>query len=258
MHLSKSQINLYRRCPFAYQCSYVDGIKNPPSSVMFVGSCFDKALNFNYEHKIIKGKDEKVSAVKDFFNDSFKEGKEQVDFKAEDKPEDIKDNGILTTAVFHKEVCKTVQPEAVQVMDDLVFDNVDYTLRVIVDLIEKDGTVVDNKFTRKTWQAGKEVGELDPVIYSLWYGHKKKVKNTRFRFDIGVGLKTPKTDRRMVIVTEEQKEGFLKYLAVINDCIMKDRERGLFAPNTSNFLCTKRHCGYWQICERTWNHKIKD
>ena len=118
-HLSKTQINMFRRCPYQYYCRYVLDMKLPPTSSLFMGKCFDKSINFNYAHKIEKGKDENVSAVKDYFNDTFKAEQEEVYFDPEEKPEELKSKGIKTTAVFHKEVCKKVEPKEVQIDDPI-------------------------------------------------------------------------------------------------------------------------------------------
>ena len=258
MHLSKTKINLFRRCPYAFYCRYILNLKIPPASAMFLGRCFDDAINFNYIHKIEKGKDEKVSAVKDYFNDSFKAGKDEVQFEPDEKPAELKDKGILTTDCFHRNICTKVKPKQVQIADEITFKNVKYTMKVVVDLLTQSGIIVDNKYTGKTWVEGKEHGELDPVIYSIWYQQKFGKPAEGFRFDIGIGTKTPKTDQREVFVTAENIAGFLKYLAVINDEIEHSMVRGLFLPRTDNFLCSKRRCGYHLKCSQEWKHTIKD
>ena len=231
----------------------------PPASAMLMGKSMDVAVNFNYEHKIKTGKDEKVSAVKDCFNDTFKEGIEETVFDEGQDANALKDKGILTTAVFHKEICKKVKPAAVQIAEEISFKNVDYTLKVIVDLLTADEVIVDNKYTGRTWPEGKEFGELDPVIYSLWYKQKYgKNSGGGFRFDIGIGNKIPKTDQRTVIVTDDNIAGFLKYLAAIYDDIEHSKRRGIFLPRTDNFLCSRRKCGYYKKCEAEFKIRIKD
>lgn len=258
MHLSKTSISMFRRCPFSWYCRYILNLKIPPSSAMFVGTCLDKTLNYNYNHKIITGKDEKISSVKDFFNDSFKQGKAEVNFGKDEKLDDIKQNGLNVTNIFHKNICKTVKPKQVQIFDEIIFKNVKYSLKVVVDLLTQSDIIIDNKYTAKTWAIGKEFGELDPVIYTLWYKHKYGDKPTKFRFDIGISTKTPKTDQRYVEITDTNIAGFLKYLATVNDEIEHSMARGIFLPRTDNFLCSKKRCGYWKKCSQEWKHIIKD
>lgn len=256
-HLSESQIGMYRRCSFAWSCRYVRNLKIPPSSPLLLGSSFDTAINLNYNHKIAKGKDEKVSVCQDCFAEEFDNGKGNVLWEESEKPEELKDTGVKTVEAFHKEICVSVEPKAVQIRDKILFENVDYCLSVVIDLVDVNGIVIDNKYTKKSWGAGKEFQELDPLVYSVWKT-KGNTEESKFRFDIGIATKTPKTQQIPRTISFDEKMGFLKYVAYINDNIERDTERGVFLPNPTNMMCSKRYCGFWKICEEEWNIKIKD
>lgn len=258
MHLSKSKIGLYQRCAFAYYCRYIEGLKIPPTSAMFCGRCFDTAVNYNYLNKIVSGKDENVSAVKDVLNDEFKKGSEEVMFKEGEKPDALKDGAIDTVGVFHKEICAKVKPKDVQIRDEIKFANVPYSLVVVLDLIDSEETIIDNKLARKTWSAGKEIQMLDPIIYTMWYEWKHGKPPKGFRFDIGVALKKPKTEQRTVTISDTYKRSFARYLATVYDSIMHDTARGVFLPRTDNMLCSRKFCGFWKECEAYWHHTIKE
>jgi len=241
------------------------GLKIPPRSAMTMGNCFDKSLNVNYGEKIKTGKDEPVSVIKDCFADTFDKQKGNTVFEPEEKPEQMKDVGVETIGDFHKTVCKTVQPAQVQVDDVVEFDGVDYGLRVIIDLVEQDGTIVDNKYAKRKWNEGRVYTQLDAVVYCLWGDTKLKGGGHKFRYDIGIGYSTPKRNevktevqRFERDVSADEKEGFLKYLAYVDDSIKRDTERGIFLPNVDHNLCSRKSCGYYEICEKTWKHRIKD
>ncbi len=257
-HLSKTQITMYQRCPYQYFCRYVEGLKVPPSSPLLIGSAFDTAINLEYETKIKNGKGEKVSTLQDCFAEYFDREKGNTIFEEDEKPEELKDTAIKTVKTFHDEICVKVEPVEVQKKDTVKFDNVDYELMVVVDVVDKDGMVIDNKTASKSWPAGKEFQELDPVIYSLWYEANKKKEEKGFRFDIGVMTKTPKTQQLSRKVTAEEKTGFLKFVAYVHDSINRDKERGMFLPRTDHFLCSRKKCGYYQKCEAEWGLRIKD
>jgi hypothetical protein len=49
-------------------------------------------------------------------------------------------------------------------------------------------------------------------------------------------------------------------LVYIQNCIkkiMKCIEHEIFIPNRNSFICTKRHCGYWQNCEKLYGGTIR-
>ena len=256
-HLSKTQIGMFLRCPYAYYCRYVLGIKKPPSSSILMGKSFDTAVNLDYTNKIKTGRNEKASVIKDCFADSFDKDKGNTAFEAGEQPEALKDLGVKTIEVFQKEIGSAVKPTAVQVEDEITFENVDYTVKVVVDAVEAGDIVIDNKYSGKSWAEGKEFKELDPVIYALWFLNKNKRSPRCFRFDIGIGTQKPKTQQIARVVTEAEMNGFLKVLAVVNDSIQTAKERGTFYPRTDNFLCSKKYCGYHELCSKEFGHKIK-
>jgi hypothetical protein len=256
-HLSKSQLGLYLRCPYAYYCRYCLGIKKPPSASILMGKSFDIAINLDYNNKIKTGHNEKASVIKDCFAEAFDTDKGNTAFEPDEQPDKMKDAGVKTIEVFQQEIGLIIKPTEVQIQDDITFENVDYTLRVVVDAVESDSIVIDNKYSGKSWSEGKEFKMLDPVIYSLWFLQKKKRAARCFRFDIGVGTAKPKTQQLARTVSDVEMTGFLKLLAVVNDSIKHDTERGVFYPRTDNFLCSKKYCGYHDLCSKEYGHTIK-
>lgn len=256
-HLSKTKLSMYLRCPFQYYCRYIQGLKKPPSSAILMGKCFDTALNYDYGQKISTGVNEPSSVVKDCFAHTFESERGDTIFEKDENPDTMKDIGVKTVEHFQKNVASKVQPHNIQISDTLEFDNVDYALMVVVDLVTNDGIVVDNKFASRKWSEGNEMKQLDPVIYSLWYEIRNNKPEKTFRFDIGIGTKIPGHQQVERKINAEEKTGFLKLLACVNDNIQYDTERGIFYPRVDNMLCSRKYCGYWEICEREWKHKIK-
>ena len=249
---------MYRRCPYQYFCRYIKGLKIPPGSAFVVGQAFDSAINLEYKTKIEKDKGQKSSVIQDCFAEMFDKQKHNAIWQQDEKPEKIKDLGINCTKHFHQKVCPTVQPAKVQERSSLTFENVDYDFLVVVDLITKDGLIVDNKSAKRSWTDTRYLSELDPVCYSLLYELTQGKKEKGFRFDIGVYTKSPKIQQFERIVSKEEKEGFLKMISYVHDSIESDIKRGMMLPITDHFLCSKKWCGYWQICEKEWGHKIKE
>jgi len=255
MHISKSQINSYLRCPFAYHCRYNLGMKIAPSSAMTLGRCFDHCINVDYTEKIKTGHDEPVSVVTDAFASAFDIEKKETAFEADENPEKLKDSSIPAIKKFHAEVCSLVTPASVQLEDEVTFGNVDWSLKVIVDCIDTDGVIIDNKFKRRGM--GDVGGLLDAPIYSAWYYAKYKSLPRAFSYDVAVCTKEPKAERVTVPVDESMVTGALIKIGMIKDSIMHDTERGAFFPNTTSFSCSRRGCGFAQECERQWKHIIK-
>lgn len=254
-HISKTQIGSYLRCPFAYHCRYILGIKIPPSSAITLGKCFDFAVNVDYENKIKTGKDEPMSVVADAFATTFDTEKGNTIFAQDEKPEQLKDNSIPAVKKFYKEICTKVMPAQVQVKDSIEFVNTDYSLDVVVDCIEHDGTIIDNKFKRRSSDMSSS---LDAPLYIAWYRLKYNKSPKQFSYDIAVATKEPKVERVVINQQTVDTESVLRKIAAIKDSIEHDTARGCFFPNTSAMTCSRRHCGYWNICEEAWKHTIRE
>jgi hypothetical protein len=50
-YISPSRLNLWLRCPLAFRLRYIDGIRSPPSTSMFVGKMVHAGLECYYRHK---------------------------------------------------------------------------------------------------------------------------------------------------------------------------------------------------------------
>lgn len=253
--ISKSQINSYTRCPFAYYCRYVLGKKIPPMASLTLGKCFDHAINVDYTAKKQSGKDEPISVITDAFVTLFDEEKHNTVFLEDEKPDELKDKTIPAIKLFHSTICPQVEPAEVQLESSIQFQNVDYSLKVVVDCIDKKGVIIDNKLTKRSFTDVDSM--FDAPVYSLWYFCKYGVLPAGFAYDVAITTKQPQATRVMVEVTNDIVESALKKVALVKDSIDHDDKRGAFFPNTRNFLCSRRHCGYWELCEKEYKHKIK-
>ncbi len=247
--LSPTQIGMYTRCPFQYYCRYKCRIKKPPGAALTFGSSFGRGIDENYKHKEKERKDLPVKQVEEVFSAEWDKGKGNTLFLPDEKPGELKDLGIKCIDIFHKEICSRVQPKEGSVQKKIVisFENVDYDILGYQDLEDENGFIVDNKTASKAWPEDRPQKELQPVIYTLPQPGKSK-----FRFDTAIKTKVPQTQQLEIIVTPEQKQGILKYIAYIKDAI----DNRIFLPRRDHNLCSHRWCGYADLCEKEFGWKI--
>lgn len=247
--LSVTQLGMYDRCPFQYYCRYTLHLRRPPGAALTFGSSFGTGIDENYKYKEEQRKDLPVKQVEEIFAAEWDRAKDNTLWLPDENPGQLKDLGIRCIDVFHKEVCPKVQPvrDSVQKKIVLSFKNVDYDILGYQDLEDENGSIVDNKTSGKSWPKEQVKKELQPPIYTL-----SQAGESKFRFDIAVKTQKPTTQQLDRIVTPEEKQGILKYVAHIKDAI----DNNIFLPRRNHNLCSHRWCGYAELCEKEFGWEI--
>lgn len=242
-HLSVTQLKMYLRCPLQYKFRYIDGLKIPPVSALTLGKSIHSALEINYSQKIKTKEDLSVNQVKDLFSDLWEADVKETLFEEGEKPGQVKDEGIGLITTYHKQVSPTIQPKVVEKEFELSFQNVDYTLKGKLDLVDNQDIIIDHKTTKRSMQEENINTDLQLTCYSLAYRHALGLQEKALRFDVMVRTKNPKIQQISTQRTQEDIDRFLKILAYVSTAIQKS----IFYPN-ENYFCGV--CGYRDLCKK--------
>jgi hypothetical protein len=265
IHLSPSQINTFKRCQAVWYFRYIKGIKTPPSAAMMLGSCFDDAVSTNYDQKIQTKEDMKTDDVIDAFNKSFGIRKDETDFTLDSK-EDTRNDGQRLIKEYQREVAPSIQPTAVQRRYDLKFEGVDWKLVAISD-VETEDLIIDNKTSARSPAEDKKNGGYtlspDHLFQIYTYGiARMKIDRVvpKLRIDYSIRTKVAKIIQAIVKdITQPDIDYFNKITGITYrqmELLRQDIMPPL--PDRGNMLCSKRHCGYWQECQKLFGGNIKD
>ncbi len=126
---------------------------------------------------------------------------------------------------------------------ELCFENVEYTLKGKLDLVDNQDIIIDHKTTKRSMQENGINSDLQLTCYSLAYRHALGLQEKALRFDVMVRTKKPKIQQITTQRTQEDINRFLKILAYISSAI----KSGIFYPN-ENYFCSV--CGYRDLCRR--------
>jgi hypothetical protein len=257
-YFSVSSINQFIRCPYQWYRRRVLKEIEPPSIALAFGSSFDSAANLNYEEKIKTQKDEPDDVLHDKFVEELEGRKGEIWYDDNPKKviEDSKAKGTKLISKFKADVMVDVYPQEVQEKITTPLDGVDYDLFSILDLTTVDGKVVDNKTSARQWHDGKERQELQRTMYALAYLAKYGTLPKAMEFHIAIKTKEPKTQVVTGVVSNEEIQGFLKFVAFVVSNIRASVKSGVFIPRRDHNLCSVRHCGYFASCEKEWGWKI--
>jgi hypothetical protein len=175
----------------------------------------------------------------------------------DETPDQVKDEGVRGIEAFYWEVCPIVFPEQVQLRREIEFENSPIKFAGVIDTLEKIGVISDTKTTGKSWSIGDEYKKLQPPAYSLLLDRNND-RDRDFRFDILVRTRKPKIQQVRLTITPFERQTFLRYLSTLINRIQNTIKTGDFLPRRDHFLCSKKYCGYWEICQKVWGFRIKD
>lgn len=243
-HLSHSSVATFLRCPRQWAYSYLEGLRRPPGVALIKGSALDKAATFNLEQKRVTRRDLAVDDVLEVAEDAFRKdvdrngGQSEVQWDGTNFARAL-DSAINLTSTHMKHHAPLIQPRDVQLeLHRELPDGRDFV--GFVDFVEEDGTLSDVKSGSRRMAAGDADTDPQPSAYGYLAGEPVAFKFYR-SIDTGSKLthEIVETGRdQRAIDWYEQK--VLDVSAAINT--------GVFPPNDSGWHCTKRFCGFFDLC----------
>lgn len=259
-HLSASQIGMLLRCPRQYMYRYVMGISSPPSGAMAQSSAWHAAIEHGYRHKIQTGDLPTESLTVDVFADKF----DQIfrgDAPSQDDgiqlPElpslhpgesipDLKDSGVRYTRLHRQRLAPANVPRLVEHRFSVSLgEEFPFVLEGIWDLVEHDGTIVDNKALSRSPSTQDMASSIQLTAYSLAYRLLEGRQEPALRFDLVVKTKTPQAKRLLTTRTD----GELRWFIGLVEQVARQILSGIFPPNPTGWWCDPKFCGYFARCK---------
>jgi len=168
----------------------------------------------------------------------------ETDFKPDEVPGKLKDEGIKLVGKYLENIAHKIKPKEIEKGFELAFDNVPYTLKGVIDLIEEDGTIVDHKCSKRSPSQIDIDRDIQVSAYHLGYKSLFGRDPKGLRYDYVVRNKTPKTVQCTTKRSQEALNRFLKLVGHVSKAIEND----IYYPNESMMCST---CGYKDLC-RKW------
>lgn len=248
-YLSFTQLSMFLRCPRQYEFRYIQGLKIPPSGAMVQSKAWHQTLENNYRQKIVSLEDLPLSDMQDYFAARYDDAlnKEEVKFDENENPAGLKDQGVVIVETHHEIIAPKVRP--IQVEEEFLIslgEEFPFDLKGIWDLIENDGTIVDNKAYKRTPSQEEIDKDLQFTLYSLGYRASKKKIEKKLRMDAIIKNKQPKAVQIQTTRTNEDCRWLLSLIEQVAQAI----KSGIFYPNPTGYMCNPKFCGYWEKCKR--------
>lgn len=222
------------------------------------GRVHDDAVNFDYGHKKMSGKNLPKNDVQDYFRTSFDANKDSVlDWEAED-PVGLKEVGTNGIGLFYSEIMGAVQPSEVQPKLEMTFKDSDLTLVGRPDFFETSGTIGDNKTSKASKPETFIAQSAQPVFYSILKDGLSDTKR-EVRYDILVHTKTGKVSvqQMKIVVDKSYREFALRSLSALTSMVEMQLEAKNFRPTAymrKDWACG--YCGVKDLCRKVWGTPV--
>lgn len=250
LYLSPSRISMWQRCPKQYYFRYILGEKQAPGIAAILGTAGHAGIEHNYRHKMETGSGAPVPEVIDAYSDAFDKGCSDIrgDFggfsdEGEFDEGALKDVGAHLVELHTNKIAPLVDPVAVE---DKFWTEMggSHMLHGVVDVEDKDGTIIDNKFVGKT--PGQ--ADVDKSIQLTAYAYSRKDSSdtelVNVRIDAMVKTRVPK----LVHIASARHANDFEVFEDIFRGVEALIDAGHFPPNPTGWHCSQRFCGYWDKC----------
>ena len=123
-------------------------------------------------------------------------------------------------------------------------DDFPFYLMGIWDLIERDGTIVDNKSYKRTPTQQDLDKDLQFTAYAMGYRATHGEIEPGLRMDAVIKTKNPKAVQLYTKRTNDD----CRWLLGLIEGVGKAIESGTFYPNPNGWHCSPKFCGFWDKC----------
>jgi hypothetical protein len=244
----QSELHAFIKCGKLWEFRYLRGIRVPPRAALTLGSAVDHAVSHNLRQKIESGQDLPREEVLASFSDDFESRAGETDWREDETPDKQKDVGVKLLELHHQEVAPRIKPESVQETLTVETD-AGYSLGGTIDIIEKDGSIVDTKTSRVAYDAEAPKRALQPALYDYLFESAHKEPSPEFRYDVLI-KPTARNPARLQQVRRTLEKGDREWLFETVARVHQAIQAGVALPAPEgSWYCSRQWCGYWDRCK---------
>src|SRR5690606_12922891 len=225
-----------------YELQYIEGLRSPLTSFLLLGRSFHKAIETANRAKMEWGEIMDVSDVQNAFSDEWDRGKSDVEWEEGEKEGEIKDSGLNMTALYYEQVGQHLKP--VMIEQGATIDVEGVPVKVVIDLVEKNGLIRDFKTAKRTPSQDEADKSIQLATYALAYRQMTGLRESGAVLDYTVNLKSgPKIKQLETIIDDgriERTRNLIKGVA-------KAISAGLFYPVEEGMACG--FCAFRNVCK---------
>jgi len=256
-YLSPSRLNLWMRCPLAFKLRYIEGVRTPTSTSMFLGKCVHAGLEILYRHRMLGvtlARDDVVRRATEIWDESVAE--EEITFKSTDDEAALRNQmGSLLTTYLDQLPADEPRPRGVEVTMEMPLvdpqnnEDLGMPLLGVVDLIqatEGGDQIIDFKTSSRSGPPFEVTHEVQLSCYAYLYRQMTGKDESGLEIRSLVRTKKPKIDCHSYPARSPQH--FDRLFRIIREYLdALHAGRFNYRPGWACGMCDHRetHCKQW-------------
>jgi hypothetical protein len=194
-----------------------------------------------------KGTDEYEDVLEDMFTDTYRDEAKEAIFLPDESPEKDEEVGRARIREYRRVVAPQVVPRGVQREYERDIGGIPVT--GVVD-VETQDEIIDIKTGTRVQSAISEGQRLQLELYNSL----RPVPARRVSVHL---LVRSEAKSGGVVVLSASPESDRRIVESVLTGVVKGMHHEVIYPNRSAPTCSRRWCGYWEICETTYGGKVK-
>jgi hypothetical protein len=251
-HLSKSSLELFKKCPEAWKRRYLDGVREPGSVAMAAGSALSSALAA-YFQGAIDGHRPSPGEVDDRLVWALARELERAEPREGEDAGHAREGARDALRAYLDDVAPSVRPLATERRAEVRFPAAEWSLVAYLDLETEDAAVVDYKLAKPGGQhvsAQRAANDLQKRLYLLCR-LREGAPAERFEWHSGLSHEPSSGERWRVIegrASEHELRNFEAEVAQLARRIVRCAETGDWGYSAPAWWCAEPTCVHWPSC----------
>ena len=206
-----------------------------------------RALEINFRQKLESKHDFETAGMMTIFRDCWQEQVGQTVFREDENPRILEKLGEQLIARYMDQVAPMIQPAAVELDVQGMIAGV--PVRGRIDLMDVEGRLVDIK----TASRRPSCVPWDYAFQLATYRQVTPGASGEARLDTLV-----KTNSVQLVQQSYQVgESDLRATQVLYPFIQESIRTGLYLPNRDSMMCSRRHCAFWENCQKEYGGTVQ-
>jgi hypothetical protein len=155
--------------------------------------------------------------------------------------------GVTMIQKYLAEAAPLIQPAAVESRASGIIGGV--KVAGYVDLLDVEGRIIDSKSTLKPIKGIAHDHRLQLTSYVMI----TPAASGACRLDTVTKGKTVSLIQKSFVVAEHDR----RYAETIYPMVQDSIRDEIFLPRRNGPLCSRRHCGFWRVCEREYGGLVR-